>query len=66
MAESVPKTSIDAFEGSYIEYTELYVPKGCVDAYKVVKPWNSFRNIEEIEDGMLNSVRQRLLLRRAR
>ena len=25
----------------------LYVPDGCVDAYRAVKPWSDFANIEE-------------------
>ena len=25
----------------------LYVPDGCVDAYRAVKPWSEFANIEE-------------------
>ena len=28
----------------------LYVPKGCVDAYKVAYPWSEFKQIKEIED----------------
>ncbi|MBR2229260.1 MAG: leucine-rich repeat protein [Prevotella sp.] len=46
-AEKVSSTNTDAFEGSYIEYATLHVPKGCLDAYKV-KPWTSFMNIVEI------------------
>ena len=43
--------SPDAFEGSYIEYATLHVPKGCLDAYKAVNPWKNFQSIEEIVDA---------------
>ena len=46
-AEKVFSTYADAFEGSYIEYATLHVPRGCLDAYKV-KPWTSFKSIVEI------------------
>lgn len=49
MAENVPDTSSDAFEGSYIEYATLHVPYGCIDAYKAAEPWTNFKNI--VEDG---------------
>ena len=43
-AENVPSTNVDAFEGSYIEYATLHVPKGCIDAYKAVEPWKNFNH----------------------
>ena len=46
-AEKVSSTNTDAFEGSYIEYATLHVPRGCLDAYKV-KPWTSFKSIVEM------------------
>ena len=39
------------FEGSYIEYATLHVPKGCLDAYKAVDPWKNFQSILEIVDA---------------
>ena len=50
-AENVPSTNVDAFEGSYIEYATLHVPKGCIGAYKDVKPWKNFKSIVEIVDA---------------
>ena len=41
----------NAFEGSYIEYATLHVPKGCLDAYKAVDPWKNFQSILEIVDA---------------
>ena len=51
MAENVPYTSSDAFEGSYIEYATLHVPKGCSAAYKAVAPWKNFKSIVEMVDA---------------
>ena len=50
-AKNVPDTYYNAFEGSYIEYVTLHVPKGCIDAYKsyAFEPWKSFKTI--VEDG---------------
>jgi hypothetical protein len=45
MAEKVPYTSPDAFDGSYIEYATLHVPEQSLDAYKAASPWNKFKNI---------------------
>ena len=50
-AENVPSTNVDAFEGSYIEYATLHVPKGCLGTYKDVKPWKNFKSIVEIVDA---------------
>ena len=44
-------TSYSAFMGSYIEYATLHVPKGCLDAYKAVKPWKNFKSIVDIVDA---------------
>ena len=50
-AENVPSTSANAFEGSYIEYATLHVPKGCLGAYKDVEPWKYFNNKVEMVDA---------------
>ncbi len=57
MAKTVPNTYFDAFEGSYIEYATLHVPKGCIDAYKAAEPWKSFKNIVEEEDTGINYIK---------
>ena len=44
-------TYSDAFEGSYIEYATLHVPKGCSEAYKAMEPWKNFKSIVEIVDA---------------
>ena len=41
-------TTPDAFEGSYIEYATLHVPKDCSEAYKAMEPWKKFKSIVEI------------------
>ena len=50
-AENVPSTNVDAFEGSYIEYATLHVPKGCSDAYKAMAPWKNFKSMLEMVDA---------------
>ena len=35
------------FENTVLETATLYVPTGTVDAYRTVKPWSEFANIEE-------------------
>ena len=35
------------FEKTVLANATLYVPDGCVDAYRTVKPWSEFANIEE-------------------
>ena len=35
------------FEETVLANATLYVPDGCVDAYRAVKPWSEFANIEE-------------------
>ena len=49
--EKVLSTYDNPFEGSYIEYATLHVPKGCLDAYKAVEPWKNFKSIVEIVDA---------------
>ena len=44
-ATSVPTTKTDAFRDSYSEYITLHVPDRCVDAYKAIEPWNTFKEI---------------------
>ena len=44
-------TSADAFEGSYIDYATLHVPKDCSGAYKAMEPWSNFMSIVEMVDA---------------
>ena len=44
-AESVPSTSFEAFDGSYIEHTTLHVPASAVNAYKNKALWSKFKEI---------------------
>ena len=48
-ARTVPNTSDDAFEDSYIEYATLYVPSGSISSYESTSPWNSFKSIVKID-----------------
>lgn len=44
-ADNVPRTSQNAFDGSNINNATLRVKANCIDAYKVVEPWNKFWKI---------------------
>ena len=44
-SENVPATSIDAFDGSFIEYATLHVPAISIDNYKSITPWKNFQDI---------------------
>ena len=38
----------DAFEGSYIEYATLHVPRTSINSYSQVEPWKNFKEIVTI------------------
>ena len=42
-----PLECYPGFEETVLANATLYVPDGCVDAYRAVKPWSDFANIEE-------------------
>lgn len=48
--ESVPSTSNDAFQDSYIQNATLHVPSEAVNAYKAAEPWKNFKNIVFLEN----------------
>ena len=56
-AKSVPTTSSDAFEGSYINYTTLHVPSVSINAYQVIFPWSSFKSIVAIDGDIPETPR---------
>ena len=45
LAEQMPSTKSNAFEGSYIEYATLHVPATAYYSYKSSAPWMNFKNI---------------------
>lgn len=52
LAENVPNTSSDAFNGSVIEYSTVVVPQSALQAYKTTAPWRgfgTFRTVDETE-----------------
>jgi hypothetical protein len=55
LAENVPSTDANAFNGSPIENATLHVPAASVDAYKAIAPWSDFKKIVAI-DGSLNGI----------
>lgn len=49
-AQTPPVCGTEVFEGIKKKMCTLEVPKGCVDAYKAVSPWNEFQEIIELDD----------------
>ena len=47
-AESVPTTTSDAFENSYVDYATLHVPASAISTYSASAPWSGFGNIVPI------------------
>lgn len=47
-AVNPPSTSSDAFDGSYIEYANLYVPAESMSSYRSTDPWSGFGNIQAL------------------
>ena len=45
MAETVPSTNSNAFDGSLVEYATLHVPDASVNLYKAAEPWKNFKEI---------------------
>ena len=45
LAEKVPSTMSNAFQGSYIEYATLHVPAASIGAYREAEPWKNFKSI---------------------
>jgi hypothetical protein len=45
LAEEVPSTRSDAFQGSYIDYATLHVPAASINAYSAADPWKNFKSI---------------------
>ena len=45
-----PSCESNSFEGNVPNNVILYVPKGCLDAYKSAVGWENLKNIQEIEE----------------
>ena len=64
-SESVPTTSSDAFEDSYIDYATLHIPSASIDAYKRKSPWKNFKSIVAIDsdnEGIANIPAQTVMI----
>lgn len=44
-ASSVPSTSVDAFNNSFIDFATLHVPSSVLNVYSGVDPWKNFMKI---------------------
>ena len=51
LAERIPETASDAFDGNAIENATLYVPTVSLEAYQATWPWNQFGTIMSIESA---------------
>ena len=49
LAENIPNTSVDSFNGSFDKAT-LYIPNSVLDEYKTTEPWCKFHSIYPIPD----------------
>ena len=58
LAEQVPTTPDDAFEGTPISETTLHVPAASVEAYKTTAPWCQFKSIVPIECNKNERMRE--------
>ena len=47
-AESVPSTHSNAFDGTKIKYTTLYVPEASIASYIATAPWSEFGTIKTL------------------
>lgn len=47
--KTVPSTSSNAFENSYIEYATLHVPVASINSYQASVPWKNFNKIVKID-----------------
>ena len=50
-ADKTPPTASKAFEDSHIEFAILHVPSSVIEQYKVLDPWNSFKEIVSIDNN---------------
>jgi len=66
MAENVPYTNSDAFEGSYTEYATLHVPNGCSAAYKAAEPWKNFKTIVEMVDAKVKLSKTKATIKKGK
>ena len=56
-AQTRGAASSSVFEGVDKEECVLYVPEGCVEAYRAAEGWNEFTNILEMEGTAISSPR---------
>ena len=51
LADNVPSTSSDAFDGSYPQAMTLHVPAASISAYQAIEPWKYFKGIVAVSGG---------------
>ena len=50
LATTVPNTSPNAFNGSYIGHAKLHVPAESVNSYQAIDPWNNFMEVVALNE----------------
>ena len=48
-SETMLYTSLDAFDGSLLEYTTLHVPTSALESYKSTSPWSGFGSFATLD-----------------
>ena len=67
-AEEVPFTTVDGFDGSHIfegsdiEYANLYVPATSIESYKATAPWKKFGKIIGLPGGESEESGEKVLV----
>ena len=57
LAENVPDTDDNAFDGTPTEKSTLHVPANAIDAYKSTWPWSDFKEIVALETDGMNDIK---------
>lgn len=57
LAENVPDTDDNAFDGTPTEKSTLHVPANAIDAYKSTWPWSDFKEIVALETDGINDIK---------
>ena len=58
LAEDVPNTDENAFDGTPTEKSTLHVPAKAVEAYRAAWPWSDFKEIVALTDVGIMNVKQ--------
>jgi hypothetical protein len=60
-ANYVPRTSSNAFDGSFIEYANLHVPEELFSDYSTKIPWKYFKDIVPLTEYDPTSIKNKII-----